>query len=74
MNYELWHDLAQFMNTEVCYTLKRMLPADVKTMYKGPSFDQSVEIDPNPFAEDFKPVVNDTKGGVHITENIVYGW
>ncbi|XP_019537327.3 probable ATP-dependent RNA helicase DHX34 isoform X1 [Aedes albopictus] len=73
MNYELWHDLAQFMNTEVCYTLKRMLPADVKTMYKGPSFDQSVEIDPNPFAEDFKPVVNDTKGGVNITENIVYG-
>ncbi|XP_062554172.1 probable ATP-dependent RNA helicase DHX34 [Armigeres subalbatus] len=73
MNYELWHDLAQFMNTEVCYTLKRLLPADVKTMYKGPFVDQMLVVDPNPFAEEFVPIANDTKGGLHITENIIYG-
>uniref|UniRef100_A0A8D8IRH3 Probable ATP-dependent RNA helicase DHX34 n=1 Tax=Culex pipiens TaxID=7175 RepID=A0A8D8IRH3_CULPI len=74
MNYELWAELAQFMNTEVCYTVRRMLPADVKTMYKGPSFgEETIEVDPNPFAEGFVAVANETKGGVHITENIVYG-
>lgn len=30
---ELWHDLAQFMNTEIVYTLKRLLPADLKVNY-----------------------------------------
>lgn len=75
MNYELWAELAQFMNTEVCYTVRRMLPADVKTMYKGPSFgEEAIEVDPNPFADGFVAVANETKGGVHITENIVYGW
>ncbi|XP_053693938.1 probable ATP-dependent RNA helicase DHX34 isoform X2 [Sabethes cyaneus] len=73
MNSELWHDLAQFMNTEVCYTIKRLLPADVKTMYKGPAVTEPVDLDPNPFAEDFVPIQNDVKGGMHITENIIYG-
>ncbi|XP_055541784.1 probable ATP-dependent RNA helicase DHX34 [Wyeomyia smithii] len=72
MNYELWHDLAQFMNTEVCYTIKRLLPADVKTLYKGSSIVEPLDLDPNPFAEDFVPIANDVKGGMYITENIVY--
>ncbi|XP_058822915.1 probable ATP-dependent RNA helicase DHX34 [Topomyia yanbarensis] len=72
MNYELWHDLAQYMNTEICYTIKRLLPADVKIMYKGPSATEAVELDPNPFAQDFVPITNETKGGMHITENILY--
>ncbi|XP_058447620.1 probable ATP-dependent RNA helicase DHX34 [Malaya genurostris] len=72
MNYELWHDLAQFMNTEVCYTIKRLLPADVKTMYKGPSATEPLELDPNPFAPDFVPTINEIKGGMHLTENILY--
>ncbi|KFB40810.1 AGAP001338-PA-like protein [Anopheles sinensis] len=82
MNRELWSSLAQFMNTEVCYTIKKLLPADLKSLYKGPQrvdFDdddtqERVELpDPNPFAEDFQPIYNETKGGIHLTENVTYG-
>uniref|UniRef100_A0A182Q8L6 RNA helicase n=1 Tax=Anopheles farauti TaxID=69004 RepID=A0A182Q8L6_9DIPT len=84
MNRELWSNLAQFMNTEVCYTIKKLLPADLKSLYKGPQTsgededgdedEQRMELpDPNPFAEDFQPVHNEAKGGVHLTENITYG-
>lgn len=27
---ELWHNLAAYMNSEIPYTLKRLLPADLK--------------------------------------------
>lgn len=81
MNRELWSSLAQYMNTEVCYTMKKLLPADLKTLYKGPSLEEDEEDeermelpDPNPFAEDFQPLRNETKGGVYLTENITYGW
>lgn len=30
LEYQLWHELSQFMNTEICYTLKRLLTADLK--------------------------------------------
>uniref|UniRef100_A0A182U3Q7 RNA helicase n=1 Tax=Anopheles melas TaxID=34690 RepID=A0A182U3Q7_9DIPT len=80
MNRELWSSLAQYMNTEVCYTMKKLLPADLKSLYKGPSREEDEEDeermelpDPNPFAEDFQPLRNETKGGVYLTENITYG-
>lgn len=71
---ELWHDLAAFMNTDVVYTLKRLLPADLKTMYVRGDGD-ALHCDPNPFAPagDFASVPNETKGGVHVTETICYG-
>ncbi|XP_053681351.1 probable ATP-dependent RNA helicase DHX34 [Anopheles nili] len=79
MNQELWSSLAQFMNTELCYTIKKLLPADLKSLYKGPQLEvegdeQCMELPiPNPFAEDFQPLYNETKGGVHLTENLTYG-
>lgn len=30
LEMNLWHDLALYMNSEVPYTLKRLLPADIK--------------------------------------------
>ncbi|XP_055634665.1 probable ATP-dependent RNA helicase DHX34 isoform X2 [Toxorhynchites rutilus septentrionalis] len=71
-NYELWQDLAQFMNTEVCYTIKRLLPADAKILYKESLSEMPVDLEPNPFAEEFSLVPNELKGGVHISENILY--
>lgn len=32
LEMELWHDLAQYMNSEIEYTLKRLLPADMKVI------------------------------------------
>lgn len=34
----------------------------------------NIELDPNPFADDFPCTVNTEKGGVFVTENICYNW
>lgn len=31
---ELWSNLATFMNSEILYTVKRLLPADLKVRFK----------------------------------------
>lgn len=72
MEYELWENLANFMNTEVPYTLKRLLPADLKSLYVGPDENNEVIL-PNPFLENFVSIPNAIKGGVYLTENITFG-
>lgn len=45
-------------------------------MYVGPSdkYDELLaQFQPNPFASEFECTPNDVKGGIHITENILYG-
>ncbi|XP_031621594.1 probable ATP-dependent RNA helicase DHX34 [Contarinia nasturtii] len=72
---ELWSNLATFMNSEILYTIKRLLPADLKTLYVGPMDDYSEllsQFKPNPFADDFECTPNDVKGGIQITDNILY--
>lgn len=74
---ELWENLAVYMNTEVAYTLKRLLPGDFKAIYVGE--EQNIEdllaqFKPNPFSEEFECVPNYKKGGIFITENILYSW
>ncbi|XP_052863354.1 probable ATP-dependent RNA helicase DHX34 [Anopheles cruzii] len=77
MNRELWSSLAQFMNIEVCYTIKKLLPADLKSLYKGPQLEEDEQKEelpsPNPFAEGFHPLHNEQIGGVYLTEHITYG-
>lgn len=71
---DLERDLSQFMNCEVNYTIKRLLTADLKTLYVGEldNFEHLL-LDPNPFSDSFVCVGNDVKGGVCVTENITYG-
>lgn len=70
---ELWVQLANFMSTEVYYTVKRLLPADLKEIYVG----SGGVVDPptsNLFAEDFVCYPNDTKGGWWLTEHVTFCW
>ncbi|XP_073960326.1 probable ATP-dependent RNA helicase DHX34 [Choristoneura fumiferana] len=76
LNYEqLQHDLScdisSYMNSEVYYTIKRLLPGDLKVLYCGAD-DPHPNIEPNPFEEGFECHVNEKKGGVYVTDNIVY--
>lgn len=73
---QLERELANFMSCEIFYTIKRLLPADLKTLYKGLREEnyESLLLDPNPFSESFTCILNDVKGGVFVTENISYGW
>ncbi|XP_025264487.1 probable ATP-dependent RNA helicase DHX34 [Camponotus floridanus] len=67
----LTQELIEYMHTTVPYTIKRLLPADLKMIYVGNGNNDTC-IEPNPFQADFKSVANITKGGVHITDNITY--
>ncbi|KAH8387723.1 hypothetical protein KR093_009176 [Drosophila rubida] len=70
----LWHDLLDFMSLDVAYTIKRLLPADLKTLYthEAPP-EQLLALPTNPFAADFKHSVHAEKGGLTVSEHVVYG-
>lgn len=61
------------MHTTVPYTLKRLLPADLKIIYVG-NGKNNILIDPNPFQSDFIITPNSVKGGVHVSNIITYNW
>lgn len=74
---ELWENLALYMNSEVAYTIKRLLPGDLKTLYVGEQQnieDLLAQFKPNPFDSQFECVRNENKGGIYITDNILYSW
>ncbi|XP_012261756.2 probable ATP-dependent RNA helicase DHX34 [Athalia rosae] len=71
IEYELSQELTQFMHTTVPYTIKRLLPADLKTIYVGRG-ENSDKIDPNPFQSEFDCEANPIKGGVRLTDNITF--
>lgn len=61
------------MHTTIPYTLKRLLPADLKAIYVG-NGENCVSVDPNPFQSDFEVIPNVVKGGVRLTNAITYNW
>ncbi|XP_032685966.1 probable ATP-dependent RNA helicase DHX34 [Odontomachus brunneus] len=67
----LTQELIEYMHTTVPYTIKRLLPADLKLIYVG-SRNNNISIEPNPFQSDFKSIPNVAKGGIYVTENITY--
>ena len=74
---ELWMQLANFMNTEIYYTIRRVLPAELKTTYEGyngPSGDSSPLVAGNPFEKDYECHENMVKGGWWVMENVTVNW
>ncbi|XP_076640084.1 putative ATP-dependent RNA helicase DHX34 [Colletes latitarsis] len=67
----LTQELIEYMHTTIPYTLKRLLPADLKNMYVGCE-ENNTSINPNPFQPDFTVIPNSTKGGVRVTNIITY--
>ncbi|KAL6256792.1 hypothetical protein P5V15_011732 [Pogonomyrmex californicus] len=67
----LTQELIEYMHTTIPYTIKRLLPADLKMIYVG-SGNNNTSVEPNPFETDFKSKPNVTKGGVYVTDNITY--
>ncbi|XP_018399875.1 PREDICTED: probable ATP-dependent RNA helicase DHX34 [Cyphomyrmex costatus] len=67
----LTQELIEYMHTMIPYTIKRLLPADLKMIYVGNGYNDT-NIEPNPFQSDFKSTQNVIKGGVFITHNITY--
>lgn len=73
IEFTLTQELIEYMHTTVPYTIKRLLPADLKTIYVG-NGNNNMSINLNPFQPDFTIVPNPIKGGVHVTNIITYNW
>lgn len=69
-------ELLNFMQTEVSYNVKRLLPADLKEIYLNTTdFFEKEKLDENnknPFDENYVLQRNFEFGGVNVTENVVY--
>lgn len=70
---DLWDDLIKFTSLNLTYSVKKLLPADLKNLYNHKEFDVGA-FTINPFAEDFTVSQNNEKGGLQVAENVVYGW
>lgn len=67
-------DLIKFTRSEVSYNIKRLLPADIKTVYTSSwEFYEPPELKDkrNPFDKD-EITTNKIQGGYQLTENVVY--
>ena len=71
IEYTLTQELIEYMHTTIPYTVKRLLPADLKTIYVGRG-ENDVSINPNPFQPDFPVIANSIKGGVRVTNIVTY--
>ena len=72
MENRLAKGLFEFMHTESLYSLKRLLPGDLKIAFVGPGCGQSFDIDDNPFQTVKAIEVNDAKGGYRLTDYLTF--
>ncbi|XP_053949579.1 probable ATP-dependent RNA helicase DHX34 [Anastrepha ludens] len=70
---ELWESLIDYMSANVSYTVKRLLPADLKTLYTHEKLGNFEMFSVNPFAPNYAISQNEEKGGINVAENVVYG-
>ncbi|KAK3910448.1 putative ATP-dependent RNA helicase DHX34 [Frankliniella fusca] len=71
LEQKLTEEIILFMRSEVVYSIKRLLAADLKVMYVGMSYNEEI-ISPNPFQEEFEAHPNSSIGGMQVTSRITY--
>jgi len=70
---ELSELIIHFMKTEVVYTVKRLLAADVKLLFVGPTIEENMDLSGlNPFHPGRPIKQNEKKGGLLVTRRITY--
>lgn len=76
---QLSDDMVRFVNTEVAYATKRLLAADQKVLYVGPSGHEEAAASftgPNPFSDDdgWSVCEDDKYGGLRLSPYLTYDW
>lgn len=71
---KLAQDMVEFMNAEIGYTIKRLLAADQKVMYVGPSGEEIPFKGSNPFSDDWQVCEDDKYGGLRLSPYLTYDW
>nr|CAD7456069.1 unnamed protein product [Timema tahoe] len=69
---ELSSDLPRFMHTEIVYTLKRLMAADLKRLHVGPGAGEFAPLCPNPFHPSWESCLHPVKGGVQVNSYLTY--
>nr|CAD7601665.1 unnamed protein product [Timema genevievae] len=69
---ELSSDLPRFMHTEIVYTLKRLMAADLKRLHVGPGAGEFAPLCPNPFHPSWESCPHPVKGGVQVNSYLTY--
>lgn len=72
--HKLSVEMVQFMNAEIGYTVKRLLAADQKVMFAGPSGDEVSFTGPNPFSDEWQVCEDDKYGGLRMSPYLTYDW
>jgi len=68
---ELQEGLVAFLHSETVFSVKRLLPADLKVLYVGPGSTPG-EPPTNPFSASFPVAVHPVKGGFRLSPQITY--
>ena len=74
---DLHYDLIAFTQTQIPYTIKRLLTADMKNMYIGAEYQVDEEdrvSSVNPFWPGYEPVTHPSKGGLQMADFLTYSW
>lgn len=72
LSEELIYDIVNFMKFKVSYTIKRLLKADLKTIYTFITPDSLLQVNKNPFDPDFPIECDNNFGGIKVTEYCTY--
>lgn len=65
--------ILELLRADICYSIRRLLPADLKVAFKGRQFDgYDVLPSDNPFYEDFPVAKNERFGGINVTPYLTY--
>jgi hypothetical protein len=62
--------LVDFVHTETLFSMRRLLPGDLKIAFVGPEQGQEVSVDENPFGNEVQ--INQTRGGFLLNESLTY--
>ena len=63
--------LVEFVHNKTVFSMKRLLPADLKVLYVGPNRNVNM-VDINPFEGGEEPKAHPRKGGLRLSPNVTY--
>ncbi len=72
MEARLSSGLVDFVHSEAVFSLRRLLPGDIKVLYTGPGQGHVVEVTDNPFSSSAESWPHEKKGGVMLSDYLVY--
>jgi len=68
---KLSRGLVEFVHNTTVFSIKRLLPGDLKVLYVGAGRNMET-LEANPLGEDFKPTPHLTKGGMRLSVNVTH--